>query len=968
MPLEFTSLPPAPRGMNLTAPPVFVDDMYCRWMQDILVDRPGQTRMRGPLSLWGANTEIDTNESVLGACEHYTADNDWRGAVFVAAGVETDGDYPGGNGKVYVYSNPNNVPTHVGTITLPFKLKTRLVNDKWINNTIIDAKPAHKDGVWISVFDDVTNTNVADNVAALLYWRGAGLPTTNIPDATLYADSKVITHVSTVSGVEPGMFAFNIDDGRYLGCVASVSGTDVTLEKEVLYEADTGNTPSQTIRYMSFRGFVHQYGRGMATCEPSGTVLTSGRLGSDFEGFFDAARVGVGSGTVNSIVYRQSDHKYVAKIDSAGVKSNTQVSVTSTSTADNLLRDEYYFIIRNDEALYESADSNDSLKHPMDINYRRPDQRPGQLTLSNNTEVAAAHPGIFHATYAGRQWFGSFNSNDSQYDSFINRVVFSGVDNAENVNLCQDASDSIIIPGKEPMRAMAGSNSGLLIFTESKTFIIKGTSRATFSLEELYPDGTLCASSVVQVGGGVIWAGKQGVYYYDGVTVRNFTKDALGIYYTDGIKNFNVANDRIYSFINNNYLVINFTNWYSSYTMNRWQCESITAVSDSFGSVFPPNPVNQEFFYNTDLNKIFIYDGVKEQWTDLGNFGPDEIIKLNNTGAYTTVTPDRITFCIYLPSGAIGTLSNFTPRGYMRDIVVMNDTTNKATLLDMRSIFTENVDDFDTDAIIVNDGYRSIAGEKWKGPDFYLETKQYNFAEFTLKKWWRKLMFTLGINKGYMMVEFIDSNDNSLVSPTTGTTDLICNADESGFFLIPATTQKWKWFEENNWNWSQYNTNTNLTSMLSSVQYMEGPLVDEADPSSVVYEGTFTSFINEYDDKVYFYNMNTEAWVELTTSNGLYASFKYYDNLNNKLYTWTGVAWDPALGAGSTTTDRTWNSVFKGSIIRFSRWIGFRSNSLGFRLYSLRNYKPDNVNESLPEVVDINEWNFGLKPLRKGRN
>ena len=34
MALEFTAVPPVPRGMNLAGPPVFIDDAYCRWMQD----------------------------------------------------------------------------------------------------------------------------------------------------------------------------------------------------------------------------------------------------------------------------------------------------------------------------------------------------------------------------------------------------------------------------------------------------------------------------------------------------------------------------------------------------------------------------------------------------------------------------------------------------------------------------------------------------------------------------------------------------------------------------------------------------------------------------------------------------------------------------------------------------------------------------------------------------------------------
>lgn len=972
MSLEFTAVPPVPNGMNLAGPSLFIDESYCKWMQDVLVDRPGQIRMRGPLQEWLASAGVGNNESALGACEHYTNNNNWRGAVFVASGVVTDGNVPTSNGKIYVYQNVNGVPSVVNAtgITLPFKLTTKYdaTTKRWINNTIIDAKPSIQDGVWITVFDDVTNNNLANNVAALLYWRGAGLPTYtstgNLASWNLASNDQLITHASSVaSSVEPNMFAFNATTGRYLGCVASVSGSSVTLEKNILASSYNESASSVTVRYMSFRGFVHQYGRGFATND-AGNYLTSGRLGSSAEGLFDAARVTVAedAATHEVNVYRSSDHAYIAQVVFNGTQSNTQVAIENATTlTKNNLRDENYLIVRNDTDMYVASDANDSLRYPMDIRYRRPDQRPKARTLSSATKVAAPHPGLFTAAYAGHQWFASFNSSSTEYDKYINRVVFSDYDNPENVNLCQDVSDSIIIPGKEPIRGIAGSNAGLLVFVESKTFIIRGTNRTNFSLEELYPDGTLCATSIVQVGGGVIWAGKQGIYYYDGATVRNFISDRLGIYYTDGVKNFDIGKDRIYSFINNNYLVINFTNWFSSYSLKRWDCSSITSVTSISGTEFPSSPSDKQLFYNTVTKLVYVYDSLYSRWTNLGNFGNDEIINLTSSGSSSLVRPDRITFNIYLPTGAFGTLSNFAPRGYMKDIVVMNDSTNnKARLLDMRTIFTENVDNFTTDIIKSNDIVFSDAGVSFAGPDFYLETKQYNFGESTLRKWWRKLMLNLSINKGYMMVEFFDINDTSLVSPVTGTDDLFCNADESGFFLVPPTNQKWDWYVENQYSWDNY-----WASGMSStpyIQYLSG--VSAA--SAPTYTGVTRAYYNTGDNKVYV--NGGSGWVELTGANGRRTGLKFYSTTavsgfpNGKVYKWDGTSW-----VDQGANDRTWNTVFRGAIIRFSRWMGIRQNSLGFRFYSLRNYSPGGT-ENLPEVIDINDWVFGLKPLRKGRN
>ena len=67
------------------------------------------------------------------------------------------------------------------------------------------------------------------------------------------------------------------------------------------------------------------------------------------------------------------------------------------------------------------------------------------------------------------------------------------------------------------------------------------------------------------------------------------------------------------------------------------------------------------------------------------------------------------------------------------------------------------------------------------------------------------------------------------------------------------------------------------------------------------------------------------------------------------------------------TSGKSWEQYFGNKMIRYSQWLGIRQNSLGFRFYSLRSYS-ENGGERVPETVDINDWVFGLKPLRKGRN
>ena len=855
MPLEYTSVPPVPRGMNLAGPSLFIDDAYCRWMQDVLVDRPGQIRMRGPLTRWTAADVFSSGQQGLGSCETVTPSGVWRGAVFATGDSNTTGAYPSSAGIVKVFDSAGSV---IGTVTLPFTLRTKWNSstNHWEYNTIIDAKPALGGGVWIGVTDGYGV--LTEGTQALLFWRGAGKSNHTETTRTYYTNDKNIA-VVTPGNIESGMFVFdNTDDvdgrGRYIGTVANVVSNTVTLEKEPLItdinhaistSSTTDTASNRTLVFSSFRGFVHQHGRGLASTD-SGHYITSGRLGSDAEGFFAAARVSHGaSGATHKVyAYRQSDHQFIGQIEHNGTVSNTQVKMINTNhtTVDSeFLKDENYFIIRNDTDLVLSATTGDTRKYSMLASNRAPDSRPV------NNAGYMAFPGVFNSTYANRQWFASVgNTGALKTDKFVNRVVFSGTDNPENVNLSPDASDSIIIPGREPIRGIAGSVSGLLVFVENKTYIIKGTNRSNFSLEELYPDGTLCTSSIVQVGGGVIWAGKQGVYYYDGVTVRNFTNETLGIFYTDGVHTFDASADRIYAFVFNNYLVINFSKWSQDYALTRWQ------AIDQVGT------------------------------------GSGAVITLDNAQNYTRLTPTSLTFNIFLPTGAIGTLSNFTPRGFLstaslastKGLMVMNQrgssdttgapTSNKANLMDLSTIFTEIIDTVTVDELRSNDANRSNAGIAKAGPDFYLETKQYNFGESTLRKWWRKILFNIRINNGFMMTELVDINNNSLVDTITNG-DIVRSDDESGYFLVPSTTLTWGYYEDTALDW-----------------------VDIQDGQS-------------------------------------------------------------------------WGEYFGNKIIRYSKWLGVRQNSLGFKFYSLRGYQ-ENGAESVPELVGINDWVFGLKPLRKGRN
>ena len=953
MSLQFTSVPPIPRGMNLAGPPLFIDDSYCRWIQDVLVDRPGQLRMRGPLGYWyDASTDsigLNAGEQIIGACETTVSNSsgipEWRGAVFVATGLNPLPVQSSGvsarvttNGFMKVFKKVNNTPTIVGTIVnLPFVLNVQYdyAEKRWVNLTTIDAKAALGGGVWVGVIDDVTNTS-STGASALFLWKGAGQLAVTTPtistaswDLTT-ANQNRITHASSVASyVEPGMFVFynNGTTERYLGTVVSVAAGVVTLEKNILARTVNEIVSGVALTYRSIRGFVHQYGRGFANYD-GGAYLTGGGIGTDAEGLFKAAKLTAGTSisTHFAYVYRNSDYQYVGRILHNGTVSNTQVQLASganerATTASQFVQNEAYVIIRDDTDAYHGATTYDSIAAPINLVDRRPDMAPTKLTLTSNTKAPLPAPGIFNSTYAGRQWFANFNTTENIYDVNINRVVFSSKDNPENINLCQDASDSIIVPGAENIIGIAGATSGLLVFLQSKTYIIRGTKRSNFALQELYPDGCISTSSIVQVGGGVIWAGKQGIYYFDGATVRNFTSEALGVYYTGGIKGFDLAKNSVYAFVYNNYLIMNFTKWFSNYSLRRWQ---------SAGE--------------------FTTNGITYQ-------------DITNNSSVGIVNPTKLCLAIYLPTGAITSFSNFTPRGYMTGIMAANTSTNSispptgntGTLFDLRTLFTENVDNEATDGVFKsyysNDiVYSTSTGTSANGPDFYIETKQYNFSETTLVKWWRKLMFNIKISQGAMMVEFVDVNNQSLVQPVTRSSPVEYNSsDENGFFIVDATQFTWQVIEDllGTWQsiedtrkyWVEYFTG-------QEIRYSKWLGIRKTSLGFRVHTLCgFTLFTLAVTNK---YLNNNEVQLTISDSSSIIVGDNILVNINDAAYDglWRVIT-NGVYGANIVSYDRTYANQTSTAVTDPLHTVG---------------------SEVIPEIVAINDWVWGLKPLRAGRN
>ena len=492
------------------------------------------------------------------------------------------------------------------------------------------------------------------------------------------------------------------------------------------------------------------HGRGLISKVANSAVVTSGLVGTEGEAHFQAAGL-----DTNWALYRASDGQWLG--DVATINSNTSLDLNNTHHSSTVAMAGEEYVARR----YEPVP-----------------------TATVSDALSTDFGGIFNATYAGYQWFGNAGNTEDKH-----RIVFSAYHDAEAVDLSADASDSVNIPGTNEMRGIATSSSGLVVFMSDKTYIIRGNYRTNFSLEELYPEGCLSTMSIVEVGGGVFWASRAGLHYFDGATVRNLTEDNLGSYYTEAVKSFNPQTDNVYGAFHKNYLVMHFTSFDGPFNPMRYEpvyadgIETTPAISDftaeEWDAAFTVDDFNvtnnvpiywtPEYLYEESADS----SGIVPLWGD--NTNP--VVWGDSTSQYVwgpIRQNDGMTLAIFIPSNAITTLSNFGFRGStkveavsgLRALIGVNVTDNGTVyprLVELDDVLTSD----DSVDVAEDEGLIEIEGKDTatmvKGPDFYMESKQFTVGDPILRKWFRQLFLNLYLIDGGMRVDIVDSEDNDRI-------------------------------------------------------------------------------------------------------------------------------------------------------------------------------------------------------------
>lgn len=634
-----------PGGMNLALPPQGLDDSEARYLQDVLLDYPGLTRRRGgAVPMTGIASFPDKVTDFF-----YTFDPQGTVRIGALSGDNTKGnfeaiqaDLSSSNQIPWGQNLPNNPPTQ-----------------PYIQSHI---RPALKGGLLVGTTSKYDSSTAAQ---VLALWRGATKTNYTTGTITVARGATAVTGAGTLwaANVVPGMFLFaNTDDpytDTFIGTVlAVISDTSLTLEVASPHPV---TAKSYTLR--SLRGLNVRVAKGRITCGTAAATVTGGATK-----FIDQ---GIPTGTWQ--IYKASDFSFVGKVSS--VTSN--ISITLTANASVAMANERFIALKVDTFANEYSLS----------------------TLGNTRKT-----GWISSVYAERQWYAN---NGGALDKTA-RVWFSETSDLEAVDLSSFDGDFLNIGSTkgalQPIQAVQAAYNALLCMKESETYGIFGTSPTNFQVRKIADDGVINGGSVQSWGGGVIWAGREGINFFDGTQVSNLAQNKLGDYWKNSIRTFDPSRYRVWSVIHRDHYILHI---------------------DQIAPTVVPVKGNT----STALTKLCVVINMNTRafvmWTNMGLRGAVQLPAANGGGAYFMLN---------------GTSS----------------ATTKAWVIDANSLFDlEGVDTIQCD------------GETTTGPDFFMESKKFSAGDSLRKKLFKQLAIFYLVQNGALKVDTVVGLNNVGKTSTT---------------------------------------------------------------------------------------------------------------------------------------------------------------------------------------------------------
>ena len=490
-------------GMNQANPPFTIDPKQTsRILQDILLDKPGLIRRRGPVQKLTGSPTIAYK------------------ATGIAATIDRNGAYKlavlAGNGTNAYLHLLNSSFTSVSTAYPWFGGFTDSPRYD------VDSSACFSGGTLIGTSS--TTRAVPSAVQALAYWKGSTKPNYTVTQActsgaTGDASISFATGATCTTNVEVGMFLFT-SSGYLVGVVSQVnSDTSVTLEEGALF----GPVGLTNCVFQPIRGLNPRVSTGLLSCSTSSMNVTGSNT------LFRTQYLGIGSWDM----YRSSDMKYIGTVNT--VVSDLVLSLTANATVS--MNNEPYIAVQRDGS-YSLDCVNGYPTHPI--------RKLGFLTT----------------TYAGRQWYANRALQSTAQDYPAN-VWFSDVTDFESVNV-NKGGDWFHVHStggpNTPIIKIMGMVNGLAIFKENELWVIKGTDKSSFSLQKVADLSVLDTDSVVAYNGGCVFTAKEGIFSFDGLKLTPLTAQ-LGDNYHQAVLSWTAPTDQAHAFIARDHYFVHLTNY-----------------------------------------------------------------------------------------------------------------------------------------------------------------------------------------------------------------------------------------------------------------------------------------------------------------------------------------------------------------------------------------------------------------------
>jgi hypothetical protein len=565
-------------GLDLASALSSIPTNKARIIQDFLIHRPGMLIRRGPIKKAAEITATYPATKIVALFSTISPTNIERIGTIAA------------DGNIYVLSDAGDSWINIGSTS----------SSGWGANPptspypLVHVSPAIGGGVWVGIADKYEK----GSSRVLFRWLGSNKPEYSTGTISVTRGSTTVTGSGTSfsANVTSGMFLFaNTDDPytqTYVGIVKTVN-SDTSL---TLYTPSPYNITSKAYTLKPIKGFSRKVVTGSITCSTTSTTVT-GSLTK-----FKQEKLDVGSWNL----YRRSDWAWIGKVATV----NNDISITLAANAAVGMNEEKYIALRGDDDFSINAVTNNKV-------------------------------GFITGIYAGIQWYANKYPDVKETNSSM--IFFSDPEDPEMVNLAEPEGDFIIITSSHnlasPIVALVPTYNALLIFKANEVFSIVGSTPTQFSVRKLGDDGALCGMAATSYGGGAIWPGRDGILFYDGLTVANISAESLGNYYQRMMNSFDATKYRIWSMVIRDHILFHIEGIIDPVPITK----GTTAVSNSHKNILMHIPRKAiVFLTNTNIRGSIRFNPSSNRESYYAVNDDTRGYVCNGAHLFDTIGPDEI--------------------------------------------------------------------------------------------------------------------------------------------------------------------------------------------------------------------------------------------------------------------------------------------------------------------------------------